>query len=529
MSFSPRLSLVLGAYRICQGDYFGAYQDGCRVLGVANSALEPRILLSEAFINLRAFPEALNVLSGYEDHPTAKPWFEVAEKCYNEYRTGSYNIPEMLLEAQQSDRLTHGDFVSEDVKIDFGRDGLRGLFASRDIPAGTLIIAEKAIFSVFPDDAVDFETEFEPIKMETDSPMVHKLVAKAVDVMRKRNMGGRITGLYSAMREELYKILGRQDEFSSEMASLRWDFRDQQPDEQHLDTWRVVENVIRLNEYNIEHLYLPPPLQDLRNPNEQNYNASGPQCGHGLFYTTSFLNHSCIPNCSRFFIGDFIFVVTSVYVPATTELTMPYWAGLDSLARRDGKAKEYRFRCTCPLCEHQRLEHQKLKTADLFMDKLEEEGRVEDVRVEAMLKSLKKVFGFEWRKNDGLTCPPLMGALGVRVSGNTSPLNIASYLTSTHEMYNMLMETLSQEGQIVTAGVYSSEFALICSEAQPIVCPTALVEWMIEVWEMFVRGGVRRAIADTWLREAKVLFKSLYLQAWEILVGSLVKRYYGQA
>ena len=161
MSFSPRLSLVLGAYRLCQGDYFGAYQDGCRVLSVANSALEPRILLSEALINLRAFPEALHVLYGYEDHPTAKPWFEVAEKCYNEYRTGSYNIPEMLMEAQESHRLTHGDFVSEDVKIDFGRDRLRGLFASMDIPAGTLIIAEKAIFSVFPDDPVDLETEFD--------------------------------------------------------------------------------------------------------------------------------------------------------------------------------------------------------------------------------------------------------------------------------------------------------------------------------------------------------------------------------
>ena len=166
------------------------------------------------------------------------------------------------------------------------------------------------------------------------------------------------------------------------------------------------------------------------------------------------------------------------------------------------------------------------------MDKLEEEGRVEDVRVEAMLKSLKRVFGFEWRKNDGLTCPPLMGTLGVRVSGNTSPLNIASYLTSTDEMYNLMMRTHAQDGQIAAAGVYQSEFALICFEAQPIVCPTALVEWMIEVWEMFVRGGVRRAIADTWLREAKVLFKTLYLQsdeAWEILVGSLVKRHYGQA
>jgi len=73
----------------------------------------------------------------------------MAEKCYNESRTGSYNIPEMLLEAQESNRLTHGDFVSEDVKMDFGRNGLRGLFASRDIPAGTLIIAEKAIFSIF--------------------------------------------------------------------------------------------------------------------------------------------------------------------------------------------------------------------------------------------------------------------------------------------------------------------------------------------------------------------------------------------
>jgi hypothetical protein len=39
------------------------------------------------------------------------------------------------------------------------------------------------------------------------------------------------------------------------------------------------------------------------------------------------------------------------------------------------------------------------------------------------------------------------------------------------------------------------------------VCQRALLEWIIEVWELFVRGEVRRAIADTWPPEAKTLFK----------------------
>jgi len=58
----------------------------------------------------------------------------------------------MLLEARESNRLTHGDYVSEDVRMDFGRDGVRGLFSTRRIPAGTLVIAERALFSVFPSD-----------------------------------------------------------------------------------------------------------------------------------------------------------------------------------------------------------------------------------------------------------------------------------------------------------------------------------------------------------------------------------------
>jgi len=438
------------------------------------------------------------------------------------------------LEARESNRLTHGDYVSEDIKMDFSRDGVRGLFSMRRIPAGTLMIAEKALFSVFPSDLPHLTSEYQPKSKMTDDPTVLKLVGKAVDGMWRNHLGGRMTGLEADLRLEVSSESGvTYQRFPAGVVSLQWDFQEKpSPHETLLNitplAQGIVENVVRLNGYKIEGFYLPVLLGGLQNFRDS---LTSPN-SHGLFYTTSFMNHSCVPNCDRFFIGDFIFVVTSVDIPASTELTMAYWSPIFPLARRDAQADDYRFKCTCPLCEHQRRDSQKLETAELLLNELQAEDVVEYERAGAVLKSIRKMFGFEMKLSHGLACPPLKGAVRSHVLGNASPLNIASYLTSTLELYDALFKPYARAEFWEAAAVIRADLCLTYFEAQPIMTPIQVVFSMLEVWELCVRGGVSREKSETWLREAKVLLKSVYLQcdeAWEILVGSFVTKYYGNA
>jgi hypothetical protein len=44
----------------------------------------------------------------------------------------------------------------------------------------------------------------------------------------------------------------------------------------------------------------------------------------GFWRKAAYLNHSCVPNCSRAFIGDMMIIRATCFIPAGTELTHQY-------------------------------------------------------------------------------------------------------------------------------------------------------------------------------------------------------------
>ena len=84
----------------------------------------------------------------------------VMENCY-----GQYDIAKIREEAKDNPRLSHADYCSDFIEVlpsDIGGKGGRGIFATKDIPAGTLLVAATAVDCVFSDE-IQEQREYIPI------------------------------------------------------------------------------------------------------------------------------------------------------------------------------------------------------------------------------------------------------------------------------------------------------------------------------------------------------------------------------
>ena len=75
--------------------------------------------------------------------------------------------------------------------------------------------------------------------------------------------------------------------------------------------------------------------------------------GTGLFFLSAMLNHSCAPNCHKFFLGDIAFFATLREVKAGEELCHSYLPpdGLVQAARERSARLDRDFVCCCERCE----------------------------------------------------------------------------------------------------------------------------------------------------------------------------------
>ena len=70
----------------------------------------------------------------------------------------------------------------------------------------------------------------------------------------------------------------------------------------------------------------------------------------GLWRTASFINHSCVPNTRRAFIGDIMIFRAQRDLPVGTELTINYCPTVLPLEQREKRLESYSFRCSCQQC-----------------------------------------------------------------------------------------------------------------------------------------------------------------------------------
>lgn len=112
---------------------------------------------------------------------------------------------------------------------------------------------------------------------------------------------------------------------------------------------------MELNSFGCSVSSLSAHLEDLR-PASQNSNeeeTSQREGSSGIWLLASRINHSCIGNCRRSFIGDMQIIRATKYLKAGAELEFSYVAP-DTYSERTKLLTTWGFVCNCILCEDAR-------------------------------------------------------------------------------------------------------------------------------------------------------------------------------
>lgn len=83
----------------------------------------------------------------------------------------------------------------------------------------------------------------------------------------------------------------------------------------------------------------------------------------GLWLLPSLINHCCSPNASRLVVGEAMFILASCNIQAEEEITISYSDSMAPLKKREDNlaAMGYGFRCQCKRCLTERSVQQELK------------------------------------------------------------------------------------------------------------------------------------------------------------------------
>ncbi|PNP58402.1 hypothetical protein FNYG_15065 [Fusarium nygamai] len=193
----------------------------------------------------------------------------------------------------------------------------RGLFATRDIEPNEIIMCEKAFCAAW-----SHETE--------------TFTALACDLREDAAIKVFPAGLHKAV---VRKLLNNPSQVEK-VLSLHGDYRglgaklheaDGSP---VIDTFQV-HDIIQRNAFGLGQ----------QTEDEDVSNAST-----GLWIRASYINHSCIPNTKKDFVGDLIIFRAIRRIAAGEEITHSYDESSDYEARKANIRKTWNFECRCQLC-----------------------------------------------------------------------------------------------------------------------------------------------------------------------------------
>lgn len=199
---------------------------------------------------------------------------------------GEYDVEAMREEAaaSPSGRLSrrHGDYWSPLAGVRTATEGAgRGVEARAALPAGTLVLAAKALVAFDSEDAVPGPSRVAAVDAPI-SPGAKGFISRGSHVESVAALARRLAAR-PAFGEELYFLSG----------GGAWDAHPLE-DKSRVDVRRI-HSMLHTNGFGLQ---------------------GG---GSGLWGRPSLLNHSCLPNCSYEIIGDFMFVYTTRDIAAGEE------------------------------------------------------------------------------------------------------------------------------------------------------------------------------------------------------------------
>ncbi|THY29126.1 SET domain-containing protein [Aureobasidium pullulans] len=262
--------------------------------------------------------------------PLHKPGIQMLEHTKNrltEEKTGKYDFEAMTI-AAQTDFGEYGSFLRR-TEIRPSKVAGHGLFATEDIRCGEIVLCEKA-FTAEPRPKSGPSKPAKMMDLHNNSKHIGSYAALFSTTVRKivdNPSLAHILQLHTDGTHESQKTIPLVDGLPA------------------VDIFRI-HLLLKRNVFSFgKHDILNTPPAELNKIHEIGADAVG------LWYQVSHINHSCIANCHRNFIGDMMIVRASFDISKNTEITLAYieHSPLPSVQQEEFRMN-WGFQCTCKLC-----------------------------------------------------------------------------------------------------------------------------------------------------------------------------------
>ncbi|KAF7879007.1 hypothetical protein EAF04_000207 [Stromatinia cepivora] len=287
----------------------------------------------QALYGLGRFSECHDILQHFcrksPNGPLATMELKRVRSRLSEQQSGIYDFKSIYKEISTTrpPHLDHATFVgSIVVKPSPGR-GL-GFFTTKAVKAGELLLCEKAFAHCYTGTSEDSET--------------FSKTTLLMNVHTNKMTVGTQADLITAIVQKLWKNPSLIPEFNAlYRGSYKLAERTEVDGKPVIDTF-LVEQIIALNVFGC-------PISSY----EDHSTASKEDDKHhscGIWLMASKINHSCLSNARRSFMGDLQLVRATRDIPANTEITFWYKMPTGESDEMKKELKTWGFQCKCIIC-----------------------------------------------------------------------------------------------------------------------------------------------------------------------------------
>ncbi|KAF3065169.1 hypothetical protein GL218_02707 [Daldinia childiae] len=250
------------------------------------------------------------------DNKTAAAYLKNIEVRFREQNMGSYNFKKIKANLSRArPRIDAASFLSN-TKVEESKGRGRGLFATRDIPAGEIIICEKAFCVVWGHEkqamtAMTYDVRDDKIRVSPvglSKSIVQKLLSNPSQIEKVMDLYGDYQGSGSNVSKT--------------------------GDGPVVDTFRV-HDIVSRNAFG---------------PGSQFGDEGVSNASTGLWIWAAYINHSCVANAKKEYVGDLMVLRATRPIAAGEEIFHSYDESSDFDARQAALMTTWGFECSCPLC-----------------------------------------------------------------------------------------------------------------------------------------------------------------------------------
>ncbi|GKT66315.1 TPR domain protein [Colletotrichum tofieldiae] len=248
------------------------------------------------------------------DDKSSSVQLERVSSRIHEKETGVYNLRRMKAGLSQISQLVDAANFTRKTEVKDSKGRGRGLFATEDIPAGEIVICEKAFtFESTPNTAITYDARDGRIRV---SP-IGLIASTTQKLLDNPSQIDKVMDLYGDYQGDGGVKVSRTDEGPI------------------VDVFRV-HDIVSRNAFGVCH--------------QQGNDGTNSKTRTGLWVWAAYINHSCVANTEKENIGDIMILRAARPIATGEEILISYAESSDYDERQAALMTTWGFECGCALC-----------------------------------------------------------------------------------------------------------------------------------------------------------------------------------